>query len=577
MKTVSAKNKYIKMSSSAKLVIAAVLIAASVCAGVSAEKSGGNFTIIVDEIGPGGLIQSGGNYRIESSFSYFTSSFTTPSGSTIVLSGYLPNINCIPPGPVLYSPYDCEEFSDTTPTLSWIYNEYDDDDQEGYAVQVSTKPDFSVISSSVTDLTSAATYWTVDPALSETGIHYWRVKVKDDDWDEWGYWSSTSSFVIDTEEPAAITTIAASTYTLTGAVKLEWEAPGDDGWSGALGSEADNAQFRVQYETYTAVSWDKDSYDVSIDTFNVEPYSILSSTFSLSLETTYYFRIWTKDGQNNWSDISCGTTVWNRIRPSAVTNLTALALDDGNIKLSWTAPGDDGTTGAVTSGRYRLRWSTYSAVDWAASSDQWTDYDNRWNVEFDTATAAPLENHNYSVTGLSGGATYFFRIWTRDENTGANTPGNRSLISVGATATVTIVRSVEIDTNTLTIGQHHTGEQVVHTSSITVTNTGNVTETYWIKASSTTRWEIASSPGSDRFTLYCVFNSTRPSVNDFTADDKLSLSCQECTDTKFSFGNSGINVPKGESRNVWFRMDMPLANSTDQQQEIRFYISVNGE
>gem|GEM_PF-2972013 len=208
----------------------------------------------------------------------------------------------------------------------------------------------------------------------------------------------------DNTAPAAITTLSASTRTLTGEVALSWEAPGDDSWTGELGASDDVARFAIQYATYTEVSWSKDSADVTIDTYTVTPYDIQSYDFSLNSETTYYFRIWTRDeaSAGNWSDISVGATVWCRIAPAAVTALSSLAEDNGDVQLSWIAPGDDGTTGSISDGQWKIRYSTISTVDWTTASSGWTDYDDKYEFLIDTSCAA-ISEHGKNINGLHGG------------------------------------------------------------------------------------------------------------------------------------------------------------------------------
>ena len=165
--------------------------------------------------------------------------------------------------------------------------------------------------------------------------------------------------ISDDTAPAAITTISASTYTLTGYVQLEWESPGDDDWSGTLPA---GSSFTIQYATFTAVKWSTSSAQIIMDASGISTYTIVSTTTVLSKETTYYFRVWTNDEIPNYSDISYGATVWCRIAPDAVTALSALALDDGSgdVQLTWIAPGDDGTTGSISDGQWKIRYSTIS-------------------------------------------------------------------------------------------------------------------------------------------------------------------------------------------------------------------------
>ena len=91
--------------------------------------------------------------------------------------------------------------------------------------------------------------------------------------------------------------------------------------------------------------------------------------------------------------------------PAAITNLSASPGEvDQKIDLSWSAPGDDGTTGILT-GEYRIDYATYTKT-WNP-----TDY----QISIPTSNVNPGDDQYWEVSNLTVGATYYFRIWTRDE------------------------------------------------------------------------------------------------------------------------------------------------------------------
>jgi chitodextrinase len=92
--------------------------------------------------------------------------------------------------------------------------------------------------------------------------------------------------------------------------------------------------------------------------------------------------------------------------PAAVADLSALALSDTQIRISWTAPGDDGSTGTATA--YDLRRSS-SAITSDGLFTAATPV---------TGLSAPQgagSAEQFVVTGLSASTTYHFAIKTRDE------------------------------------------------------------------------------------------------------------------------------------------------------------------
>ena len=92
--------------------------------------------------------------------------------------------------------------------------------------------------------------------------------------------------------------------------------------------------------------------------------------------------------------------------PAAVSNLATSSPTVSSITLSWTAPGDDGSTGTATT--YDIRYRTGGAVNdsnWASATQ----------VTGEPAPAAAGTNQNMVVSGLSSSTTYYFAIKTADE------------------------------------------------------------------------------------------------------------------------------------------------------------------
>ncbi len=106
--------------------------------------------------------------------------------------------------------------------------------------------------------------------------------------------------------------------------------------------------------------------------------------------------------------------------PAAVANLSALTgASPGQIQLSWSAPGDDGSSGMTLLGEYRIHYTTISGVAFDTVSAQ---------VAFSTAQVRPGEAQGRLLSGLIAGGTYFIRTFMADD------AGNWSALSNGATA-----------------------------------------------------------------------------------------------------------------------------------------------
>jgi hypothetical protein len=102
------------------------------------------------------------------------------------------------------------------------------------------------------------------------------------------------------------------------------------------------------------------------------------------------------------------------IAPLAVTDLTAQALSDTAILLSWTAPGDDSSSGRAS--RYEIRYSS-EPPDTAALE--------AWFLRALPVNGAPLPESSGTVqqvvvTGLRPLTTYFFALRTFDDGNNAS-------------------------------------------------------------------------------------------------------------------------------------------------------------
>ncbi|MCC6349255.1 MAG: DUF1565 domain-containing protein [Candidatus Eisenbacteria bacterium] len=107
--------------------------------------------------------------------------------------------------------------------------------------------------------------------------------------------------------------------------------------------------------------------------------------------------------------------------PNAIANLAAGQPAENSVLLSWTAPGDDGSSGIAAA--YDIRWST-SPID-AGNFASATPF---------TSVPDPLsagQPQTFVALGLQPSTQYWFAIRTRDEST------NWSAVSNVATATTT--------------------------------------------------------------------------------------------------------------------------------------------
>jgi hypothetical protein len=109
--------------------------------------------------------------------------------------------------------------------------------------------------------------------------------------------------------------------------------------------------------------------------------------------------------------------------PATISDLAASGATSSSMNLTWTAPGDDGTTGQATS--YDIRYRTdapLTASNWGTASQ----------VTNDPTPKPAGQAESFTVTGLSASTTYYFGIKTSDEV--PNTSGVSNSPSAATTA-----------------------------------------------------------------------------------------------------------------------------------------------
>jgi len=91
--------------------------------------------------------------------------------------------------------------------------------------------------------------------------------------------------------------------------------------------------------------------------------------------------------------------------PATVSDLAASSATQSSIDLSWTAPGDDGSSGTATSYDVRYSTATITEGNWASAS----------HATGEPTPSAAGSNESMTVSGLSSGTVYYFAIKTSDE------------------------------------------------------------------------------------------------------------------------------------------------------------------
>ncbi len=209
----------------------------------------------------------------------------------------------------------------------------------------------------------------------------------------------------DTTAPAAVADLAA-TGVESQAVTLHWTAPADDlGVGGAVASY----DLRYFTDVIDASNW---SLATPVATGTpLQPGQTETVTVGgLSPSTTYAFALMSSDSAGNVSDLSnilqVTTAAPDLTAPAAVNDLSAGDIGPTSLTLTWTATGDDGSTGIAAA--YDIRYSEAAITD-----------------EATFAAATPVANvpvplaagttQSVDVTGLSPDTEYYFAVEVTDD------------------------------------------------------------------------------------------------------------------------------------------------------------------
>jgi len=101
--------------------------------------------------------------------------------------------------------------------------------------------------------------------------------------------------------------------------------------------------------------------------------------------------------------------------PAAVKDLAATALGGGKVRLTWTAPGDDGARG--TAAEYQVKYAAKEIkerADWRTRPDAEISFWAATNCKGEPRPARAGTKETFTVTGLEPGA-YWFALKTYDE------------------------------------------------------------------------------------------------------------------------------------------------------------------
>ncbi len=243
--------------------------------------------------------------------------------------------------------------------------------------------------------------------LTGLDIHttYWFVIKAYDDVDNYGLVSNSPEVQTnEAEAPDAIADLSASSISSTW-VTLTWTAPGDDQDTGI----ADGYVFKyLMTGPITEENWDTAIIYEQSWTPSVSGTAESRIITGLIPNTDYWFAIVAFDEVPNYGELSnvLSVTTLEDTPPNAVTDLVMIGQNSTSIVLSWTAPGDDGTSGTVSG--YLVKYSSEGPI----TTQNWNAIES--SIEFLDPLASG-ETEIRIISGLTENTSYWIAMVAFDE------------------------------------------------------------------------------------------------------------------------------------------------------------------
>ena len=273
-----------------------------------------------------------------------------------------------PSAPVLSLPSNGFITSDNTPLFDWS----DITDAANYELQVDNIDSFDSPDIDENNLTSST--YTASSSLAD-GKYYWHVRAKDSA-GNWGGWSGTWSFTIDTKAPAAPTLSSPSDGSTTNNETPTFE------WSDIN----DAANYELQVD-------DKENF-LSRPDMVIADSNSTSSTYTASdiTDGTYYWRVRAKDSAGNWSRWS---DIWSFTVDTQGPQAPTLLKPDNESTIPDSTP--------------EFRWDKVEGAD-------------KYELEVDNSSSftgpeihkTSLEDSSYTASEILPDGTYYWHVRAKD-------------------------------------------------------------------------------------------------------------------------------------------------------------------
>ncbi len=180
-------------------------------------------------------------------------------------------------------------------------------------------------------------------------------------------------------------------------------------------------------------------FEYNLDSTSWTPIAI-GVTFTISSGGEHNLQYRSIDNANNHSDISTVRLIVDATPPNDITDLASTSISANQATLTWTAPGNDGSSGK--SSTYDLRYST-SPITTA-------NFDSATKIDHLPSPQTSGASETFEVTGLNPSTTYYFAIKSADE--APNWSDVSNVITLTTTAGLTLNRGDIVINEILWIG-----------------------------------------------------------------------------------------------------------------------------
>lgn len=374
------------------------------------------------------------------------------------------------------------------------------------------------------------------PGLEGGTTYYFAIRARAV-WHGWGYLSNGATAQAMMYAPAAAT--PALTGVFSSSFTVHWTT-----------SPYNNSAARYVAQVSTDSNFN--GALVSSDTAELS-----AALTALAPNSTNYARVYAYAGNNASAEAALGSTITLANAPAEVQ---VYALWTTSAVVNWlplaVSPSSSSAEG------YLLEVSTDPGfVPLCGSS-------STPNVALSTLT----------VENLAGGKTYYFRAaslnWT-------GRPNYAPPVSAG----MDVILSLSILPTTYAYGEIYLNSSTNSATNLTITNMGNVDVNFSVKASTMTpgsQWLVwdspAAAPAHNKLLLKAVMHDTRPGLADYGDEDLVTGTNQGSQNISqggrytVNDAQTGVAVPAGQQRKIWFRLDMPVSSYSIQPQALKFTI-----